>query len=226
MHMASPHYFRRTLRAAHLRLIPSRARSPEENLRVMLAAARRVGLALRDDPPPAAIVVFEAEAVSGVVDVPDPDGGVLSLPRRDRDPALVLQEINGCKSLLLEIIRRAAYDWVLYRSSRRLLQHKLAEQAFTWLFKETDSHPDARERNDSGKQITSFEAICSALDLDPDAVRTHVRRLTPKNVMSVGRPAEYRRRESAPHAPEEASVVLGGRVLAAEWADVDDSYEE
>jgi len=190
---------------------------------VMLAAARRVGQALRDDPPPA---VFEAEAVSGVVKASAPDGGVLSLPRRERDPALVLQEINGCKSLLLEIIRRAAYDWVLYRSSSRLLQHKLAEQAFTWLFKETEAHPDARERNDSGKQITSFEAICSALDLDPDAVRTHVRRLTPKNVMSVGRPAEYRRRESAPHAPEEASVVLGGRVLAAEWADVDDSYEE
>ena len=33
------------------------------------------------------------------------------------------------------------------------------------------------------------------MDLDPDTVRRHVKKLTPRNVMSVGRPAEYRRRD-------------------------------
>jgi hypothetical protein len=115
--------------------------------------------------------------------------------RRSRDPALVAQEINGCKTLLLEVIRRAAYDWVLYRTSRRLLHKKLAEDAYLWLFVEKPGHVNWLERNDAGKHITSFLSICSELDLDVEQVRMYVRRLTIKNVMSVGRPAEYRRRE-------------------------------
>jgi len=111
------------------------------------------------------------------------------------DPALIEQEIRGCKTLLLEIVRRAAYDWVLYRMSQRLLHKKLAEDAYTWLFEEAPAHPNWDERNRQGKHITAFLTICSELDLDAPTVRRYVRRLTVKNVMSVGRPAEYRRRE-------------------------------
>jgi len=112
-----------------------------------------------------------------------------------RDEELLLQEINGCKTLLLEIIRRTAYDWVLYRGSRRMVQKTCADLAYRWLFEEVEGTPDWAERMREKKYITSFVAICEGLDLDPDTVRRHIRRLTPKNVMSVGRPAEYRRRD-------------------------------
>lgn len=155
----------------------------------------------RGGPGPSLVPAFEALSV-------------FELPARDRDPALMQQEINGCKSLLLEIIRRAAYDWVLYRTSRRLLHKKLAEQAHHWLFVEVKGCPEDKERDESEKYITSFLSICEALELDPESVRTHVRKLTPKNVMSVGRPAEYRRRDASPSMPQEAAVAIDGRLLA------------
>jgi hypothetical protein len=121
---------------------------------------------------------------------------VVRAVRQARRPhAEVQQEIMGSKSLLLEIIRRAAYDWVLYRASRRMLHKKLAEESFTWLFKEEPGHKDWDERAQSGKQMTSFIGICAALDLDVDTLRGHIRKMTAKNVTSVGRPAEYRRVE-------------------------------
>lgn len=215
--MSSSQYFRRTLRQVHLTLVYSSSRSVEENFRAVQHALQRMRALL---PP------LEE---SPVVDVPSsllvPDEGVLSLPPRERDPALVAQEINGCKSLLLEIIRRAAYDWVLYRTHTKIAQRKMAEQAFTWLFVEDHRSVDGVERSASGKHITSFLAICQALDLDPDSVREHVRKLTPKNVMSVGRPAEYRRRETIPHSPEETSISLGDATLDAEWATLEGSDE-
>jgi hypothetical protein len=131
---------------------------------------------------------------------------VISPPPPRRDEELILQEVNGCKTLLLEVIRRAAYDWVLYRSSRRLLHRTLAEQAFRWLFLEGPGTPDWEERKREGKHITSFVVICESLDLDPSAVRRHIRRLTPKNVTSVGRPAEYRRRDVFPVCTDDEEV--------------------
>ena len=162
----------------------------------------------RATSPPSSAMVPEREQPSVIT-------SALEVPRRDRDPALVQQEINGCKRLLLEIIRRAAYDWVLYRTSGRILHRKLAEQAFTWLFVEDVYSSDWKERVKSEKYITSFMAICEALELDPESVRTHIRRLTPKNVMSVGRPAEYRRREKTPSMPSETTIAIGGRSLEA-----------
>lgn len=103
------------------------------------------------------------------------------------------QEINGSKSLLLEIVRRAAYDWVLYRTSTRLINKRLAEESYHWLFVEKPGSLEWAERCRSGKQLTSFVSICESLDLDPDNMRMHIKRLTAKNVMNVGRPAEYRR---------------------------------
>lgn len=132
-----------------------------------------------DPEPPASLARIVQEAAR-----PEP-----------RDEELLLQEINGCKTLLLEIIRRAAYDWVLYRGKTRLDQRDLANTAYRWLFEEEEGTVDWHERMREKKYITSFIAICEGLDLDPDTVRKHIKRLTPKNVMSVGRPAEYRRRD-------------------------------
>lgn len=201
---------RRTLKSAHLRLIYSSSRTPEENLKSMQEALTRVRRITTLPPAPPA----EQPTVIAL-DLPPERSSVLDLPPRERDPALVQQEINGCKSLLLEIIRRAAYDWVLYRTSRRLIQKKLAEQAYHWLFLEERNTPEWNERDESDKYITSFLAICEALELDPDSVRTHIKKLTPKNVMSVGRPAEYRRRDTSPSMPDEAPIAINDRTLDA-----------
>lgn len=143
-----------------------------------------------------------------------------------RDEALILQEINGSKTLLLEVIRRAAYDYVLYRGNRRLAYRILADQAYAWLFTERPGTKDWNLRQREGKFITSFEAICEALDLDPDGVRDHVKRLTPRNVMSVGRPAEYRRRDvfSSSQGEDDAYAIPGGLIEYTEPSDDETIY--
>jgi hypothetical protein len=141
------------------------------------------------------------------------------------DEELALQTINGCKTLLLEIIRRAAYDWVLYKGSRRMVQKVLADQAYRWLFLEVPGSSDWQQRMRGGKYITSFVAICEGLDLDPDTVRRHIKKLTPRNVMSVGRPAEYRRRDVfAANAGDDVYSTPGVLVEYSDSDSEDPSY--
>jgi hypothetical protein len=111
-----------------------------------------------------------------------------------RDHASIQQDINGAKTLLLELVRRAAFDWILYRGSRRLMQKLLADGAYRWLFLEHPGTADWEERQREGKAGTAFEEICEALDLDADSVREHIKKLTPKHVTNVGRPSSYRKR--------------------------------
>jgi hypothetical protein len=143
-----------------------------------------------------------------------------------RDEALILQEINGSKTLLLEIVRRASYDWVLYRTSRRLAYKLMADQAYAWLFLERPGTKDWNLREREGKWITSFESICEALDLDPDTVRNHVKKLTPRNVMSVGRPPSYRKRDvfSDAHGDDIAHALPSGLVVESNPSDDDTIY--
>lgn len=101
----------------------------------------------------------------------------------------------GCRALLLEVIRRAGYDWVLYRGSRRLKTKQIAEDAYHWLFEEKPGDASWAQRKEEGKELTSFLAICEALDLDPEYVRDTIRKLTVKDVLSVGRPATHRKIE-------------------------------
>jgi hypothetical protein len=119
-------------------------------------------------------------------------------PRQRREPkritqADVMRQADGAKSLLLEIIRRAAYDWVLYRGSRRMPQRQYAEDAYLWLFVEEREHPRFKERVQQRKELTAFVSICEALDLDPERVRAHVRKLNMGKVLSSGRPPDARR---------------------------------
>lgn len=129
----------------------------------------------------------------------------------DPEPRDSVAAASCCRALLLEIMRRAAYDWVLYRSSSKLQDKRLAEDAYHWLFVEepTDRGPTWDERVAGGKQLTAFVSICEALDLDPDSVRAHIRKLTVKNVMSVGRPAERRHHPVEGEGGEELSVHGG-----------------
>jgi hypothetical protein len=106
------------------------------------------------------------------------------------DPQL---EASNCRALLLEVIRRAAYDWVLYRGSSKLPNRLLAESAYQWLFVEEPGSVSWCNRGKHGKELTAFAAICSQLDMDPDSVRSTVRALTERDIMGAGRPAERRR---------------------------------
>lgn len=101
---------------------------------------------------------------------------------------------SRCKRLLLEILRRASHDWILYRQHRKMVLRELAEDAYTWLFEEEEGHPDWEERkSDVGDSLTSFLSICEALDFDPEDVRNRVRKMNIKTIISAGRPAESRR---------------------------------
>lgn len=107
------------------------------------------------------------------------------------------EEIHGCRGLYLEVIQRAASDWVIYRHSSRLKEKRLAETSYIWLFEEQPGHPDYEMRQGISK-LMSFLSICSLLDLDPEEVRAKIRQLTPKDIKASGRPREYRRIASKP----------------------------
>jgi hypothetical protein len=201
---------RRTAQAVlakiHEPLRPANKRKPsvESQVEILKAALERLIGLIPDNTPAPAPPKRRLRAERSIKAVPRPI--VEPVPVDDflplsRDPGQRDQEITGCKTLLLEIIRRAAYDWVLYRTSHRMLHRMLAEQAYTWIFVEAPPHPDWIERAAEGKELTSFASICEQLDLQPEVVRSYIRRLQPKNVMSVGRPAEYRRKEPPREVP-------------------------
>lgn len=100
--------------------------------------------------------------------------------------------VSRCKRLLLEILRRAAHDWILYRHHHKMGMRELAEDAYTWLFVEDEGHPNWKLRKGC-KILTSFIAICEAMDFDPDQVRQRIKKMDIKTVISAGRPAESRR---------------------------------
>lgn len=126
-----------------------------------------------------------------------------------RDPTKGYEEGVLAKALLLEVILRAASDWVLYRAHQRMMYREWANDAFIWLFEEGPEHPNWRERRTSGKLLTSFVSICEVLDFDPDLVRRHIQKLTPQRIVSMGRPAEYRRKRAPIVEYADASDVRG-----------------
>ena len=111
----------------------------------------------------------------------------------DPDPPDVHIESGRCRALLLEILRRAAHDWVLYRQHDRLELKEIAERAYVWLFEEGPNHPHYKLRAKEERQITSFLSICDAVDLSPKIVRARVRELDVKTIIGAGRPAEKRK---------------------------------
>jgi hypothetical protein len=106
-------------------------------------------------------------------------------------------ESSACRALLLEVIRRAAYDWVLYRSSSKLPNRQLAESSFIWLFVETPESATGELRHRNGKDLTGFVNICDLLEIDPEKVRAKVRTMTIRDIMGAGRPAERRKHKGS-----------------------------
>lgn len=151
---------------------------------------------LRIVPPPVPPLKLEPQQVRKEAP-PDPIGDKM-------------REAEGARALLLEIVRRAAYDWVLYRSSTRLDQKILAEDAYCWLFLEDENHPHWKTRREEAKLITGFISICEALDLDVNKVRQYIKALTPNRVMSSGRPPENSRAsDHSPHIAVHTKVSEG-----------------
>jgi len=111
------------------------------------------------------------------------------------EPEVMICEAESSRALLLEIIRRASHDWVLYRTSSRLEQLELANDAYTWLFEEKPGHPWWVMREQEGRGFTSFLNVCELLDVDPDYVRERVCELTPRAIKMAGRPAERRKKQ-------------------------------
>ena len=135
----------------------------------------------------------------------------------DPDP---LYEASRCQALLLEVIRRAIHDWVLYRQHRRWDLRERAHAAYVWLFEEEPGHPqwERRQRAEfeidgktvrGGRALTSFLAICEAVSLSPETVRERARTVTVKEVAQAGRPPERRRasRSDSPSIEEHAVLV-------------------
>jgi hypothetical protein len=161
-------------------LPPPRARRPRRRRRPRTTTATpKPGL-----PPPTDLGDLEERLSSW-----DPD----ERPFIAADPQM---ESSSCRALLLEVVRRAAYDWVLYRTSSKLPNRMLADNAYHWLFVEVQEGSSWLKRQTHGKEITSFVVICEMLDLDPDRVRAQVRTMTERDIMGAGRPAERRRHKN------------------------------
>jgi hypothetical protein len=120
----------------------------------------------------------------------------------DPDPIEAKIEATRCRALLLTVIQRAMHDWVMYRTHAKVSLRQLAEDAYIWLFEEKPGHPWWYRRKADGYTLTGFLAICEVMDVDPDFVRQRAKRLTPREIMTAGRPAERRR-----HPSEQASYV-------------------
>jgi hypothetical protein len=131
-----------------------------------------------------------------------------------------LYEASRCQAFLMEVIRRAAHDYVLYRQHKRMDLKMLAEQAFTWLFEEEPGHPAWKQRERAlfkvvdgvsgdevvevgSRRLTSFLSICEACNLDPGAVRDRVREMTVESIMRTGRHVERRK----PRANADATSI-------------------
>lgn len=108
----------------------------------------------------------------------------------DADPQA---ESGNCRALLLEIVRRAAFDWVLYRTSSKLHNRMLADNAYHWLFVEEPDTALWAQREQNEKELTGFVSICEAVGVDPDRMRARIRTLTDRDIMGAGRPAEKRK---------------------------------
>lgn len=136
-------------------------------------------------------------------------------------------EVSRCRALLLEVVRRAAHDWVLYRQHDRLELKQRAQLAYTWLFEESPGHHWWRTRQEEGRMITAFLVICDELDLDPETVRRRVRGMDVKSILSAGRPAERRRRRDRTDEMhhDEYGVAIDFDVVGADDNPMRSSYE-
>lgn len=79
---------------------------------------------------------------------------------------------SGIRILWLKVIVRAIFDWITYRDSNRLMQKKLADNAYSWLFEQS-------------VLFNGFESICINLGINPMRVRERARCMTREDVAKI-----------------------------------------
>lgn len=84
----------------------------------------------------------------------------------------------GVKSLWLKVIVRAMFDWASYRDSQKLQDQKKAQDAYAWLFKESEL-------------FNSFKNVCMILSINPDKIRQLALKMTKDDVAKI----EFKERE-------------------------------
>ena len=103
-------------------------------------------------------------------------------------------EALGCRRLLFEVLKRAAFDWVLYADHAVGTSKKTrSTTAFQWLFREKPGDRDDVIRKRNGRELVSFLSICMHLDLDPELTRKKIRELSVERIRNAGRPPEHSR---------------------------------
>jgi hypothetical protein len=85
-----------------------------------------------------------------------------------------------CEKLLLaSILRRAVYDIVLYKTSKRLVLQRRYQDAKRWMFENDMTHMPHEDR------FTSFLSICSLLDQDPADIRKKTLNLRREDIRKI-----------------------------------------
>ncbi len=107
------------------------------------------------------------------------------------DSVEVRGDTESYRALFAGILRRAIFDWVLYRGHHRPDKRRLAGAAYSWIFFERESNPFWSRRKLRG--LFSFVSVCECLGLDPDRVQIAASRMTPRHIACLGRPATHRK---------------------------------
>lgn len=105
--------------------------------------------------------------------------------------AEVRGDTESYRALFAGILRRAVFDWVLYRRHPRQAKRQLAGAAYAWIFFERENNPFWNRHKLRG--LLSFVNICECLGLDPDRVQAAAARMTPRHIACLGRPATHRK---------------------------------
>jgi len=89
------------------------------------------------------------------------------------EPApFILEKYDPYRVLWVKVIQRAAFDYVLWKDSKKLGLRRYAQCAERWFFSESSL-------------VNSFVSICGVLGLDPDYIRNLVRHLTKEQVKKL-----------------------------------------
>lgn len=133
------------------------------------------------------------------------------------------QELIGCRLLLLEIVKRAVYDWILYRTSRRREYRAVAGEAYVWLFEENEEHDNFLLEKKEGTHLTSFLTICEIMDVSPQFLRICASRMTAKDILNAGRPPDRRKPEKQDKGGIDEPFLHGLLETYRDYAPIEDA---
>lgn len=96
------------------------------------------------------------------------------------------------RGLLAGVLRRAIFDWVLYRDHPSIMRRRIAGEAYIWLFIEGPGYPTWRRRLKEHLELLSFISICESLSLSKEQVRRVAEQVSKGDIRRLGRPPTNR----------------------------------